>query len=490
VITADEARQLRDRGRRDPAWWVRTLFPGDLEPYQVRILESVRDNVRTAVRACHAPGKTWVASRAVLWFLLCHPGSIVVTTAPTWRQVEQLLWAEIRAAYNVARLPLGGCLYKTPQKGLVVDSQDKWFAVGVSTTESEKFQGYHAPHVLIVVDESSGVPDNIFEGIRGVLSAGFVRLLLLGNPTRPEGEFYDAFNSKAAVYGGRIHISAWDTPNLAPLKDAHDACPTRAEKVSLLRGAPIEVPHLVSPAWVADMLEEFGEESPIFRVRVLGEFPPSAPDQLIPLHLVEASSARWAEETTMHWWRQPTWTGQSTLGADIARYGDAETVFASLWEGMVAPLEVYQQQDTMATTGRLVAAQRRYRAGITRVDAVGLGAGVYDRGREVGIPGLVAVNVGQSSSKPKEFVNIRAEWFWHLRNLFETGAIAVPLDHRLHGQLSSLRYRMVSGGQMQVETKEEARKRGVVSPDRADAVMLAAAPGSFGMRFGKRPRGL
>lgn len=490
MITADEARQLRDRGRRDPAWWVRTLFPGRLEPYQVRILESLRDNVRTAVRACHAPGKTYVASRAVLWFLFCHPGSIVVTTAPTWRQVEQLLWAEIRAAYNVARIPLGGRLYKTPQKGLVVSDEDKWFAVGVSTTESEKFQGYHAPYVLIVVDESSGVPDNIFEGIRGVLSAGFVRLLMLGNPTRPEGEFYDAFASKSGVYGGRIHISAWDTPNLVPLKDAYDACATRAEKVALLREAPVLVPHLVSPSWVADMLEEFGEDSPIFRVRVLGEFPAAAPDQLIPLHLVEAAEQRWQQESALHWWRAPLWDGHSTLGADIARYGDAETVFCAMSGAMVAPLEVYQQADTMATVGRLVAAQRRYRALITRVDAVGLGAGVYDRGRELGIPGLQGINVGQASLRPKEFTNLRAEWFWHLRTLFENGEIAVPPDHRMAGQLSSLRYRMVSGGQMQVESKEDARKRGVVSPDRADALCLAAAPRTQGMRIGTRPRGL
>lgn len=488
MISAREAFQTAQRGRRDPRWWVQTLFPGRLEGYQVTILESVRDNVRTAVRACHAPGKTWTAARAVLWFLFCHPGAIVVTTAPTWRQVEQLLWSEIRAAFHTARLPLGGYLYKTAHNGLVV--ADKWFAVGVSTTESEKFQGYHAPYVLIVVDESSGVPDVIFEGIRGVLSAGHVRLLLIGNPTRPEGEFYDAFNSKSAVYGGRIHISAWDTPNLVPLKDAYDACRTKAEKVALLRAAPILVPHLVNPAWVADMLEEFGEDSPIFRVRVLGEFPPSAPDQLIPLHLVEAAALRWQDDPGLHWWKLPTWTGQSVLGADIARYGDAETVFAPIWEGVVAPLEVHRQEDTMTTTGRLVVAQRRYRAGITRVDAVGLGAGVYDRGREVGIPGLQSVNVGQPASKPKEFANIRAEWYWHLRQLFELGEIAVPPDHRLHGQLSVLRYKMQSGGQMLIESKEDMRARGVVSPDRGDAVMLAAAPRTHGMKFGKRPRGL
>jgi hypothetical protein len=270
-----------------------------------------------------------------------------------------------------------------------------------------------------------------------------------------------------------IVVSAWSTPNLEPLKADYEKLKTKPERLAYLRSAPSPRSYLVSPSWVADMLDEFGEDSPIYQVRVLGEFPPDAPDQLIPLHWIEAAQNRW-EELGEKWWEDDSSQGV-IMGADIARYGDAETVICSRLGDIVAPLAVLPKQDTMQTAGAIVQKSQSTGTLSVNIDVVGVGAGVYDRCKELKVPAQ-AVNVGEKAKDSEKFLNLRAEAYWSLRQLFEQRKIAIPPDQKLAGQLSSLKYKVTSSGKIQVESKEDMRKRNVASPDRADALCLAFCP--------------
>src|ERR1035441_7543423 len=159
-----------DEYQNDPAKFCRqelSFAPGGK---QREILEAVRDHPRVTVRSCHGVGKTAVAARAVLWFLATHENSRVITTAPTWSQVEQLLWREIRSAVATAHANGTGKMFP-PSQVAKLELSNRWFALGLSTNEPERFQGHHSNHLLLVVDEASGVDERIFQAAEGFLTA-------------------------------------------------------------------------------------------------------------------------------------------------------------------------------------------------------------------------------------------------------------------------------------------------------------------------------
>jgi len=237
---------LRSKILTDPLWIYENLL--DFHPWskQLEVLQSVRDNKRTVVRSCHGSGKTAVAAVAVLEYMLKGPCR-VITTAPTWSQVEQLLWREIAQRHRNIK-PDFGKLFKTQ-----LEIAPDWFAIGLSTDTPERFQGHHAPRMLLVVDEASGVDDAIYEASEGFLTAEGARVLLIGNPTRTTGTFYRAFKPDSGW--NRVHISAFDSPNFTGEEVHPDAA--RA---------------LVTPEWAADAATQWGIDSPAYKIRVLGNF--------------------------------------------------------------------------------------------------------------------------------------------------------------------------------------------------------------------------
>ena len=193
----------------DPVAFARDALGVDLWHAQRRIAHAVRRHPRVAVRSCHAAGKTFLAAVIVLWFLATRPNAIVLTTASTFRQVRYVLWRTIRRLVANAPRGLGATLLDTELR-----FDDAWYALGLSTDDPERFQGFHAPHLLVVVDEPGAIPEPVFAAIEGVLASGHTRLLMIGNPTQPQGPFYDAFHAQASAYR-TFKISAFDTPNLA-----------------------------------------------------------------------------------------------------------------------------------------------------------------------------------------------------------------------------------------------------------------------------------
>lgn len=238
------------RIRTDPVWFCKEVLGFEPWSKQREILEALRDHDRVAVRSAHGVGKTATAARAVLWFLLAHgPRSCrVVTTAPTWEGVKNLLWVELRKAAMSSRMPFGA----TPSSTDLRLAPD-WFAIGLSTDVPERFQGHHADHLLLVVDEASGVDEAIYDAARGFLTGGNAKVLLIGNPTRTVGTFRRAFEPDSGWK--TIHVSAFDSPNITGEEVSgrvHHALPTQD--------------------WIDEMARDYGDDSATYAVRVLGEF--------------------------------------------------------------------------------------------------------------------------------------------------------------------------------------------------------------------------
>jgi hypothetical protein len=243
-----EALQLRAR-MADPVWKAKNLFGFDAWSKQQEVLKALKKHKRVAVRSCHGVGKTATAAVAVLDFMTEGPCR-VITTAPTWSQVEQLLWREI--ALRHSKIPGGkdafGKMFKSS-----LEVRSDWFAMGLSTDKPERFQGHHAPRMMLVVDEASGVDEAIYEASEGFLTADEARVLLIGNPTRPTGTFYKAFQPDSGWY--TVHMSAFDAPCFTGEKVSEDA--QRA---------------LITQEWVQDAKRQWGEDSSAYKIRVLGEF--------------------------------------------------------------------------------------------------------------------------------------------------------------------------------------------------------------------------
>lgn len=450
--------QFIQKTRQNPTWFLREVFGDDPWQKQVEILHDLRDHKRVTVRSCHGIGKSWLASRAAMWFLFAFQPSVVLTTAPTFRQVEEVLWREIRSAYSKAKQlnapGLGGRMGHTKY-----NLADDWFAMGFSTNDPDFAQGIHNQNVLVIPDESSGINRNIFEGIEGILASGNARLLLIGNPTDPTSYFGDSFKSPLFI---KHAISALDTPNFKnfPTWEAFKAS-TQQE-----RDAGITHPYLISPQWAYERLQEWGEDSPMFLARVKGEFPAQADNSLVQLSWVEAANNRY--ETVV------TPTGTESFGVDVARFGGDKTVIYHR-KGNTAWLEAeYANNDTMEVAGRIVDLSRQYPDATFMVDEIGVGAGVVDRCKEVGMDNVHGVNVGGSSGI-EDKVNKRAEYYWRLRDLLSHNELALKVDDVTTQQLTSLTFKYTSTGKIQIESKEDMKKRGLKSPDRADALMLAFA---------------
>ena len=187
------ARQWRDLihyWRQNPVDYCKDILGLTLWSKQREIIESVRDNPRTTVRSASAVGKTLTAGCAVLWFMTCFRPSTVLTTGKSFRQVKEQLWREIRTKHSQSKIPIGGEITQTS-----LTLADDWFAFGFSTDEPDRITGFHNKHILVIVDEASGIPDEVYGAIENPLAAGFTRLLLLGNPTQGVGKFRDSFAS-------------------------------------------------------------------------------------------------------------------------------------------------------------------------------------------------------------------------------------------------------------------------------------------------------
>ncbi len=419
--------------RKDPVGFSDKILGVSLWSKQREIIEGVRDNPRTCVRSCSAAGKTAVAACVVLWFLSSFRPCTVLTTARSFRQVKEQLWREIRARYARSVIPLGGELTQ-----IGINFEDDWFAIGFSTDEPGRITGFHNKNVLVVIDEAAGIGDEVYGAIDNPLAAGHTRLLLLGNPTNNIGKFHDAFASDNYK---SFHISAFDTPSFTKEGD---------------------FPFLISPQYVEQKKKEWGEDSPLYEVYILGNFPSGEGDRLIPFSFAESSINRELN------------VGEDdivAIGVDTARFGDDENALYVRKGNKIIDSHFWRKSDTEGCIGRIHAKIKEHNPKFANVDE-GYNPGIVDGLKILGLP-VNAVTFQSKANDSKTFANIRAEMWWNLAQLFKRGDISIPDDKLLLKQLTDIKLKDPNKlAQMLIESKEEMRRRGIKSPDRGDALAL------------------
>lgn len=491
MISDEEALRFLQK---NPAVYGRDILGVEFEPYQERALKVIEENERIGISACHDVGKTFLMSVVVPWFLTCFKFSKVITTAPTYLQVETILWAAIRTRHARAKVPLGGDLTLTKWK---LDSE--WFALGFTpkneVTDGEgqgtasSFQGHHAEGgILIIFDEATGIPKNVWTMAEGLMTQAHVKFAAIGNPTSRSAEFFRCFSDPSWA---KVFLNCFDSPNLIAngivdmdaLMRELDLLRSMQDEDVLQRMKDYRVvkPYLLSTSWVMGRALKWGVTHPLFVSKVLGKFPEEGDDTLIPLGIVEDAQRRAPVSKP---------GDRKTIGIDVARFGSDASVLTGLHGHRFIKKRTLVKRDTMQIAGAALAmALEMGGVDIIVVDETGIGSGVVDalkeaiRPRDHFLHGIEirGVQFGAAFDKKtrqgledtEKYVNIKAKMFdllaQDLKGELQLGAEDVYLD-----ELPTILYDYDSKGRMYIESKDEYKKRtGRGSPDHADSLALA-----------------
>lgn len=441
---------------KDPVEWARKKLGISLWSKQREIATSVRENRRTAVKSCHDVGKSFIASVIAAWWIDTHPvgEAFIVSTAPTHDQVHAILWEEIRRRHKQGGLR--GRVLQNDQWKLDDGTLVGWGRKPADTDEYG-FHGIHRRYVLVILDEACGIPEQLWTAVEAITTNADCRILAIGNPDDPGTEFGTV--CKPGSGWSVIGISAFESPNFTEERVSEDVRPL-----------------LLDPEWVEDKKHRWGEESPRYISKVLGEFPEVGDDTLISPKLIEAAQLRSLDAV-----------GPQRLAVDVARFGADETVVLHLAGPVARVIGAYSKQATTETTGKVLVHARAVHEETggfldeLRIDGGGVGGGVVDQlaeSEEVAEAGWIVVDMqaGAAALDSRRFKNARAEWWWALRERFQDGDIDIdPNDDDMAAQLGSVKYKYTVRGQVLIEAKDDMKKRGLPSPDRADTLMMANA---------------
>lgn len=440
------------------------------------IMESIRDNKYTAVRACHGAAKTHTGAQAALWFYSVFDDSKVITTAPTYNQVEKLLWSEIGAGFSKAKLDLPGeCLNVN-----IKDTVDH-FATGFSTDKPANAEGWHAPHVLYIVDEAKGVPTWLYNSADGSMSGPGARFLCISTTdgAGPGDYFYEIFKGKTGKFYNKIHISAYDLPTVT------------GEKMQGVRWLddlgfkfeyyekPIEELHiqLSDQDWINKCGALWGKDSALFLSKVMGELSVETEDGIVLLPDI----IRMFENG-----KNPNFddTGGKRVGVDVARFGGDSTVII-VGKGLkiteVIQLWKNDEKEVAAAVVQAIGGDKEYKI---KIDDTGVGGGVTTILFHMGYS-IYPVDFQAKAIDEDVYHNAIAEmWF--------TGAKKIPMVSYPH-ECDELKAQLVNRkkakqdakSRLVVEAKDVYKKRmkklaggnadaGLpgASPDLADALLL------------------
>ena len=432
---------------------------------QREITLSAFNNPRTTVPSCHGSGKSYTMGRLALAFLYAYTDSIVMTTAPTFRQVEQIIWRELRGAYASAKIDLGGKILNTK-----LDLGPNWYAIGMSADKPDAMQGLHAKsgHILIIVDEAAGMAHDLLEAIEGMLTSKHVHLVYIGNPTCGDGLFFDSAKSE---YFHKIKISAFDTPNfkINGLKGPRDL--EKFKTLKEVEALPLAYPQLVTPAWVWLRQQMWGVDSPMYQARVMANFPEEGEDTLIGLRYVEeALEKKWTDEEKL---MRPR---NNVLGIDVARFGSDDTSMTAMNNHEMLAHRKFNGKDLMQSCGLAIELFNEMgfekSMDLIAVDDTGLGGGVTDRLNELGY-NVLPINFGTKAETEDEFRNLKAEIYWHMRLLFHKNDVSILDSGNMVSQIPTVRYNYTSNGRLEIVSKKEMKKQGLDSPDDADSLAIA-----------------
>lgn len=435
----------------DPLAFVRGVFrwgEGELagetgpDTWQAEELASIAADMRgaeTAVRHAiasgHGVGKTALVSWLILWFVVTRPQPHIVVTANTEGQLNSTTWRELALWHKRMEPFVAVCFEWTATRFYHVDHQATWFASAIPWTKekSEAFAGKHAPDVLIVFDEASAIDREIWTVAEGALTTKGVLWCAFGNPTRATGGFAECFGKMRHRWRTR-HVDS-----------------RTAKKAN--------------QAQLAQWVEDYGEDSDFVRVRVRGLFPSQSSEQFIGRDIVMDARKRAPD-------------GQDglplVLGIDVARFGDDQTVFLARRGRKVEHIERHRGLDTMQTAARVADLMALRKPDRVFVDGVGVGGGVVDRLRQLGHD-VVDVNAGGKAVDDRKHMNLRAEMWSKMRDWIKAGGCLPERDEELATDLTAPEYHFDARNRLAIEKKEDMKRRGLASPDAADALAMTFA---------------
>jgi phage terminase large subunit len=403
------------------------LFLG-MQPYewQVRVLSDLNyKDSRVAMKAANGSGKTSVvAASAVLWHMLRFPGSLVVTTAGVWRQVEDQLWPSLRKLAGM----LGPGWRVTASQ---VEYSNGSRAIGFSTTDPGKFEGWHrqgpSENLLMIVDEAKTVGDSVYEAIERCQPS---RLLVMSSPGGPQGAFYRAFTKEAHLW--KTHsVTSYDCPH-------------------------------IPESWIEQQFEKWGEKHPLVRSMIFGEFMDLGSENLVINYNV-----------LQNCFQNPPMErkGGKVAFCDFAAGGD-ENVLCVRDGNKVEPLVCWKERDTMASVGRFIMEFEKFNLNPENIygDAGGLGIPMCDALAESGW-GINRVNNGERAYDDRHYANRGSEMWYTAARKMEKCEVIVPEDDVLIEQLTTRMGKTNSRGKLILESKQDMRSKGIDSPDRGDALV-------------------
>lgn len=426
--------------------------------------QAVLDGVKFALKARqplyiasgHALGKDFISGGLPLWWQTTRYPAKTIVTGPTHRQVMEITWNELTRHANRWRqdLPsLGGRLLKGKY-----DWDEEHFILAFTTTHSAqhlgKAQGFHSPHILVIVTEAQAVPNSVKEQLDGLLTSGESLLVAIGNPLVTTGWFAAGLRDKA--HNLVIHLDCEDSPNV---KEGREV-----------------IPGLVSKSWVEEKRRTWYAENPnhpLWMARVKGQLPLTSVDSVFDRDLIE-KSYRYSLHDTGHC---------VSLGVDVAEFGDDESAFCLLSDGCVRDLITTAKHEPTDTAGRASVLRTRANASTVVVDRLGVGAGVASLLREMrGQEAWDVVAFAGSERPTKEnspYLNQRAEAYFYARDQLQLGRVQAPKDPQAVDELCETKYFVTSSGKLALERKDDIKDRLGRSPDRADAWVLAV----WGLQF-------
>lgn len=478
--------------RNDPVLFMREVLLFEPDDWQIKVAYDLRDYPRVSVKSGQGVGKTGEEAALLLWFLVCFPFPRIVATAPTKQQLHDVLWAEVDKWMNNS--PLLSMLLKwTKTYVYMIGYEKRWFAVARTATKPENMQGFHEDNMLFIVDEASGVADPIMEAITGTLAGENNKLLLMGNPTKTSGTFYESHTVDRSLY--RCHTV-----------NSENSKRTNKENIEAMK-------------------RKYGADSNVVRVRVYGEFPEQEDDVFIPISWLEASCSTEMSDATakaLGKYRnsegvlQPADVSGVSLiqiGCDVARFGDDKTCIGFRVNEVVKIFKKYNGQDTSWTASNIallyknLKSQFKYKEQIAvTVDDGGVGGGVVDQlnslkrtdPKTYGDMIIIPVNFGQPLNNHKYYADSTTFMMGVVKDLVapydDAGnphkpEIILPNDNDLVGQLSCRKYSFTSNSKQKVESKKDMKDRGLHSPDEADCILLVCLPTKLKKKGGKQGNG-
>jgi len=459
----DDARDLPvNRYRDDPVGFAQECIlwgPDEgLTEEQQGILRNLVVHGRVVVKGPHGLGKTTINALAILWFAYTRDGEDwkVVTTASAWRQLTVYLWPEVHKWARRVREDVTGrpqLLAGTELLDLNIKLTTGQ-ASAVASNDPAKIEGAHADQILYIFDEAKTVPEETFDAAEGAFSTGHAYGLAQSTPGQPQGRFYDLCRRKPG------------TEDWYPINVTKEQCIASGR---------------MNPDWAEKRRRQWGEKNPVYRNRVLGEFASQGTQVVIPLEWVEAAQLRWAE------WRQRDLLPPFTcVGVDVGGGGEDPSMLAIRHALVISEIRRFPSPDEMELTGATVGILRKHGGeGYAAVDVIGIGAGVVSRLRELGYE-VLAFNASEHTdamdlSGELHYANKRSAAWWNMREMLNPASgldVCLPPDTDevdLTAELTAPTWRLVSGGRILIESKDDLRKSGRLghSTDAADAVIQA-----------------